>query len=359
MTYGGATYGGTAVGSTTIASLDVRIPHRTAALERREPSVTGEGAATATQPHRTVTLSRTAFTLIQIAAASHRTATLARESPTATGIGTVPVAAPHRPLSLSRPQARIGFASWLLAANEIETVTAETSTDTVLGVTARVETQRLLDALRDLKTNEGKLDVLTTDDGGFTALDRADGGNTYELIPPVRRLDLRQRQDVLVDAYEESLVSADVNEWDVDLELHRSENRTDTPAIAETPDAGEWGIETRLGEIATDRVSADVLGTGADGVERFELALTLTFEQAHAFEAALSRLGGTRVREIPDASNVVVDETDDDAATVTIDAPDGQDAIEDGEYVVLGWDGERINEAYQKYEVEVAKATST
>jgi len=102
-------------------------------------------------------------------------------------------------------------------------------------------------------------------------------------------------------------------------------------------------------EIATGRVDAEFAGTGADGVDRFDLTVRLTFEQAHVFEAALSRLEG-----VPDATNEPLDDTDDDANTVTIDAPDGQSVVDDGEYVVMEFSSQKITDAYQELNVVVS-----
>ena len=235
---------------------------------------------------------------------------------------------------------------------------------------ARVRSTELLQTLRALKTDEGKVDILPKDDGGFVAIDRANGGNSFTLTPPVQRRPLRENGTVHVQRYEEDNVSQTGDDWSISVEFARDANREDTPSSSEAPQNGavfdfafpatfgpsEWGITTRYGTIATERVTAtEVSGTGEGGVQRFELTATLTFAQAHAFEAALSRLGAARIREIPDAPNVAVDDSSDDAATVTIDAPNSQDTVADGEYVVLAWQSERVSDAYQRVTLTVAK----
>jgi DNA-binding beta-propeller fold protein YncE len=236
--------------------------------------------------------------------------------------------------------------NWYLGSDEIGESVAEQRTDATLSLTRRVTTNTLDTALRPLKSDEGKVDILSQDDGGFVAVDRADGGNTFIVIPPERRRPLRDARKVHVDRYDEDLVSQEVREWDVEIAFIVSQNREDAPSISETPASDEWGFSTPLGTIATSRVDADVLGTGRDGVKRFELTARFTLDQAHVWEAAFDRIRGTRVKEIPDASNVMVDETGGDA-TVTVEAPDGQDAVSDGDYVVTEWESVRITDAYQ------------
>jgi len=280
---------------------------------------------------------------------------------------------------------------WTVAGQTVPELITETATHQSLTLTWRVTTDRLLDRLRTLKPDEGKVDLLTTDDGGFTAVDRADGDNTFALEPPFRRRPLRQAGDYHVKRYEESLVSAEVEEWDVTAEFAPASNRTDEPGLSlraqgvpmsrvnaggrlgtaggfrlgttdgatlsnpggTVPD-GWWSLTTRYGELATDRVTAEFLGTGQDGVERFELVMTLEFDQAWLWEAALARLDGMRVRQVDDGTNVAVDDTDDDANTVTVAPPDTDDVVTDGDYVVTEWESTRTNRAFQEVSAVIA-----
>jgi hypothetical protein len=140
----------------------------------------------------------------------------------------------------------------------------------------------------------------------------------------------------------------------VDLEVVRDADRSDTPSASETPASDEWGFTTQYGTIATGRVDADVVGTGEQAVQRFNVTARLTKQQAHVFEAALARLGAGRVREVPDAANVAVDDSTDDAVTVTVDAPDSQSTVSDGDYIVTRWESERLTDAYQSVSFTVA-----
>jgi hypothetical protein len=260
--------------------------------------------------------------------------------------------------------------AWWIDQQAVPVATDEVATHRTLTLTFRVTSRILTDVLRPLKSDQGKVDVLPSDDGGFTAVDRADGSNTYQLDPPDRRKPLRQAETYHVNRYEEELISQTVDEWTVEVEFTRGGNRTDTPSIGQAlngqafpavfdwtfgPRDAEWKLTTRYGDIVTNRVDAEFLGTGEGGVRRFELTTRLTDTQAHALEAALSQLSGTRVREIPDAPNQAVDDTPGETATVTVDSPDTQGTVTDGEYVATGFTSTRLSDAYQSVSLTIAE----
>lgn len=259
---------------------------------------------------------------------------------------------------------------WLIDGEEITRQVSETVTNRTLQLEFRVTTSLLENKLRPLKSDEGKVDVVPTDDGGFRAVDRAGGDNTYQIDPPDKREPLRQGGEFHVARYEESLVSQAVGEWQVELELIRDRDRTDDGSVAQ-PVGGAafpmvfdatfdrrsdavWRFETPNGPFWTDRVDAAFVGTGEQGVRRFEITMRVTRDEAYAFETAYPRLGGGRVREIPDAPNVAVDDTADDAVTITIDAP-GTGEVPDGDYLVTEWESTRLSEAYQEISMTVAQ----
>lgn len=386
MTYGGTTYGGAATGSTSISVTELQLPGRPlqtvrgpdetttagkggyggatlggGALGSAETevtpvptiTVTGAGTATADAPGRLLRTTRTTPSLAYGVNAPARTLALDRAVPEATGAGTATADAPSRTLRTTRDVPRIGFVNWVLDGAEVPGVFDEVATHDTLTLAFRVQTDTLTDILRPLKTDQGQVAKLTTDSGGFVAVDRANGNNTFDLIPPVERKPLRQEGNVHVEGYEEDLVSQEVNEWNVELNFMESANRTDVPSIDETPDSGEWAFDTRYGQIATQRVDAEFLGTGSDGVPRFELVARLTFEQAHVFEAALAKVDGQRVRRIPDGDNVAVDETGGDV-TVDVTSPT-PDVVTSGDYTVTEWESERISDAYQELSLQIAE----
>lgn len=245
-------------------------------------------------------------------------------------------------------------ALWSIGGYSLSRVTDETVTSQTLTLRWRVTTDDLETIVRPLKSDEGKVDIIGTDDGGFVAVDRANGSNTYTLDPPAPRKPLRKDTTWHVNRYEEDLVSQEVGEWTVEIEFLRGVDRTDTPSLSQTVATDEWGITTRYGTIATDRVDADVIGTGDGGVKRIEITTRLTFDQAHVFESALARLGAARVRDIPDAPNEAVDDTSNNVATVTLDTPDSQTVVGDGTYIVTEWDSTRLTDAYQSVSVTLA-----
>lgn len=285
-----------------------------------------------------------------------------------------------------------GPRTYLLDGQPIPRLVDEVATHDTLTLLLRVTRDDLVTHLRPLKSDEEQVDTLVTDDGGYTAVDRADGGNTYRLTPPATRQPLRQAGDYHVARYEEDMVSQSTDEWGVEVEFVPSADRTDAPAISiqqqvtqPTEDYGgtfgqssgftlggsagttlgtrnanvappdHWTFATRYGHLVTDRVDAEFLGTGADGVERFEVVMRLTHDQTHVWEAALSRLGGVRVREIPDATNRAVDDTDNDANTVAVTPPDADTVVTAGDYVITSWESTRLNEGWQSVSAEVAR----
>lgn len=265
---------------------------------------------------------------------------------------------------------------WLLEGEPLPEVIDEVATHRGVAFTFRASTQTLLDRLRKLKDDEDKVTVLVDDGGGYSSVERADGGNTFTLDPPERRRPLRRAGSAHVRSYEENLVSAEVGEWDVTVDFVHSGHRTDRPVITvdeQTTDDGIevsftvpgtlgtgswWALSTRYDELRSSRVSADLVGTGEDGVERVELQATLSFEQAHMLEAALARLDGARVQSVPDAPNTPRDETADGGNTLTITPPDDtpENVISAGDHVVIGgtFESTRLNDAWQNVSFEVA-----
>jgi len=358
-TYGGFGYGGAAYGSNQAEVQEqsvLTIPVRTVEAQRESPTFTGAGTVGTELPPRTLEVSRGEINVLFVAGLPRRDLKVSRATPDVTGLGTVTTDLPLRTLEILRQSSGFGFKFWIVDGDTLRTPTSETASDTTLSIVFRVESSTLNDTLRPLKSNQGKAKLLRTDDGGFTVVDRANGGNTFDVLPPVNRLPLRQRSDYHVESYEESLVSQTVDEWDVELELLRTANRTDSPSINESRASDEWAFDTRYGQIATERIDAEFVGRGEGGVRRFEITARLTKEQSHVFEAALNRLDGARIREIPDATNVAVDDTDDDAATLGVTTPVSDTIVSDGDYVVIEpYNSRRLNDGFQEIEFVVAE----
>lgn len=245
---------------------------------------------------------------------------------------------------------------------QVRRVTEEVATADTLTLAWRVATTDELATLRELKTDEGQVTVLASDDGGHIAVDTAGGSNTVTLTPPQRRQPLRIERTAHVERYEETLVEQRSEVWDVEVEFALGSDRTDTPSILEaragTPfpqtfdmtfprgDPPRWEFNTPYGTFVTGRVDAEVVGTGEGGVVRLELTTRLTSAQAHVFEAAYARVRGTRVVEVVDAPNEIRDETGGDM-TVGVRPPTDQTVVDAGDYAVVEWDSTRITDRYQ------------
>lgn len=338
----------------------IGVPTTSLSVDTPDPTVTGDGQAsisvapttlTTTTPNPTVTGAGSAPVSVPTS-----TLSLSTPAPGVVAAGSATIAVDATTLTLTNPAPRVGWGQWAIDGQPIGANTDEIATHRRLTLAQRVATATLTSELRPLKSDEGQVDVLATDSGGFTAVDRADGGNSYTVTPPVQRQPLRQTGTYHVERYEEDLVSQDVSEWDVSLDLVPASNRSDAKSISQTAASDEWALVTPNGTIATDSVDADFLGTGSDGVERFELTLRLTFEQSHAWESAFDRVEGVRVRRIPDATNVAVDDTSGNANTLTVTAPTAGDEVPQGDYVVTGWEGRRLNDAFGEYSVVIADA---
>lgn len=255
------------------------------------------------------------------------------------------------------PQTFSGSPDWQIAGSSIGAPTTELATHRSLILGFRVSTSTLTTVFRPLKPNEGQLTILQTDSGGYRVIDRASGDNTFTLTPPARRDPLRYEGEYHVRRYEESLVSQAVNEWDIEIEFVPTENRSDSPSASASAAADEWGFQTRYGTLATPHVDAEFLGTGRDGVERFELVVRFGFDEAHVFEAALSHLEAARIRQIVDAPNEAVDDTNGDN-TLTLTTPSGS-TVSDGEYLVTEFESRRLNDEWQEVTTRIAPTDIT
>jgi len=258
-------------------------------------------------------------------------------------------------------------ADWLIDGQRIPDAITEVVTPGRTDLTFRVDRATLIQYLRPLRSNEGQYKRLQSGDGGYTTVDTAAGANTYTFEPPAKREPLRRETPVHVDRYEEELVAQSTDKWDVALDLVPAATRTDDATIAldeQTPSGGStlpsgwWEFDTTNGPLALppSRVSADISGVGDTGVDRVQLTLTLTFAQAHVAETALKRARGTRVRQIEDGTNRPLDETGDDANTLDVTSPT-PDVIASQSYVVVdGFDSERLNEGFQRFDVTLLPA---
>lgn len=371
-------FGGQDAGDTYLSSAEfyapLQMPVTTVSADTPSPSLDASGTATVAAPVTTVQADTPAPLVGNILRAPATTVQADTPAPTLSASGTATLDVPTTTVTASTPAPTVSANTWILDGTPLPDAITEVATDRTLTLTFRVPTDTLTQTLRPLKSDEGKVAVLDSDDGGFVAVGRANGANTFSLTPPADRSPLRQAGTVHVRRYEETLVSQTVEEWDVEVEFVVAADRADSPTIAQTLTAAgtpfdltfdvtfgtqnraRWGLTTRYGQIVTGQMTADFVGTGEGGVERYDLTMHLTYDQAHTFEAALSQLAGARIKEVPDGDNVAVDDTG-GTATLTVDAPDSQTAVSDGDYVVLNWESTRISEGYQIVDATIAGPT--
>jgi hypothetical protein len=233
------------------------------------------------------------------------------------------------------------------------TNTSESATWQELQLSFRVTKSKLNTVFRPLEPNAEKVETLDTDTGGFTIKDRSSGtNNTHSVTPPSSRQPLRQAGDYHVVGYQDEQVSQDVNEFDVSVTFLRTSPKSTTGlGLAET---GPWELTVTEGTIGTNRVSAQLLSRGEDGVEKYELNTILTVTQAQAIEQSLARLNGYRVRTIADDTNLAVDDSG-GRATVTVDTTPDTTVVPTGEYAVESWETQRLNDAYAETDVIITK----
>lgn len=85
-----------------------------------------------------------------------------------------------------------GFDTWTIDGEEFGTLVDGVATYRSLEARFRATRSELLNQLRQMESNAGKVDVLPMSDGSFVAVDRTDdGSNTFNLVPPFNRRPLR------------------------------------------------------------------------------------------------------------------------------------------------------------------------
>jgi len=259
-------------------------------------------------------------------------------------------------IASAAPAPIIGFANWQIDGDGITSITEEVRTWDSLKLTFRTDASVVTSTLRALDGEAGKVDVLEASDGGYIAVDRADGGNTYTLVPPITRLPLRVEGDFHVDEYDEEVVDQQGDRYDVSLTFVPDADRETSNGLSETAATGEWLFTFDTGSIATAKVSAeDLAGIGKGGTTGKRLSLLLDKEQATVIEESASKQAAVRTREVPDGSNVSEDNSAGDENTVTVTSPD-TDTFADGDYVVQEWETTMLNDDFQRVRLTLKTA---
>lgn len=236
---------------------------------------------------------------------------------------------------------------WRVGGLQLRELLNETRTWETLTLEFRSNRDHVLSRLRPLDTDAGKLELLERSDGGFVAVDRVDGSNTFEVAPPTGRIPPRIAGDYLVDEYNEEIVDQQGNEYRVTVSLIPDEDRNTNSGYTETAGAGEWEFDFYTGTIATTRVHSELGTSGGSGTKSKRLTLILDADQVQVLEESASFLNAVRTREVPDGENVSEDNSPGDRNTVTVASPD-EDVLESGDYVVQEWKSEMQNDRFQR-----------
>lgn len=291
------------------------------------------------------------------------------------GIGTVTVAPGAETLSLSDHGASVAYeispapvelsfdpldlqlesSVWIIGGTLVEEIVEETRTWDKLTLTFRAGEQQVNSNFRPLDQEAGKLDILEKSNGGFIALDRVDGDNTYQLTPPRGRRPPRLSGTFFVDEYNEEVVDQQGNEYQVTISFIPDGPRTTDSGYTETVDTGEWEFDFETGTVATRRVNAEVGSSAASGTRNKRLQLILTDQQVQVLEESATRLNAVRVREVPDGKNIAEDNSAGDRNTVTISSPNEQ-VFESGDYVVQTWETVMQNDDWHRVSVTFKSA---
>lgn len=245
--------------------------------------------------------------------------------------------------------------NWRVGGLQLYEHVSDTREWDALTLTFRAEKTHLLNRIRPLDRYSGKLDILEKADGGFLAVDRQDGNNTYRIVPPADQEPPRLELDYLVDEYNEELVDQQGNIYRASIKFVPETPRETTSSLAETAATGEWEFQFETGTIATKRVHQEIKGQASEGVAGKQLRLVLEPDQVKVLEESASHLEGVRVREVPDGENVAEDNTATERNTVHIVSPN-QDVLSTGDYRVTGWKTEFVNEDFYRVNLSVMSA---
>jgi hypothetical protein len=326
-------------------------PVQALTLDTPTPTIAGAGAATATAAVQTLTLDTPAATIERrnTLSAPVQTLTLDTPTPTITGAGAATATAAVQTLTLATPDARIGFAQWLIGGQSYRVV-GVTLTPTELSLDIRARTQAERAGLDTLDDNAGAVNTRERADGTVDGLDTSGGGNTFEVIPPVRHQPERVTRDWHVDDVSRERTSASTQATRATVALINAATRASVTGYADGADSTAWTFEFAGGTIVTPRVS--------EIRQQATTALRLVLEpaQAELFETVTAATAGAVTTTVPDGETFARDTTPGDRQTVTITPPSGASdpAIPQGDYVVTGWESEGADGGAYRVRMDIA-----
>lgn len=214
--------------------------------------------------------------------------------------------------------------------------------------------------LQQFDVDSGKVEDHVTRNGQFFAQDLASGDNTFTLIPPSQRDDLRKVREYCVDTYNETVIDQQADKYEINITFIPKRPKFFTSVLLdETRASDEWGFEfpdegQGTKTVATQRVSSDVTTSSKGSVTSVELSMFLTTDQAQVFEEYLCRgIEATRTRVVPDGTDVTEDNTSSNTNTIALTVPQSNSAVPDDDYVAREYTTEWINDGYHRVSVKL------
>jgi len=196
----------------------------------------------------------------------------------------------------------------------------------------------------------GKFERIAYADGDFEAIDKADGNSTIEAaIPSLQPLPDDPR-DYLVDGFNTEILDQRGNELSISGSLVYKRTRTDVNGLSETRESGEWLFSLADGvSIAESKITRDREFEASSGERKLTVNIILNGEQAEVWAETVTDQDASFFREIPDAVNPAVDQSEGSVNTVNVTAPSNKASIlPGGEWIVVEWEIEWLaNRRYQ------------
>lgn len=234
----------------------------------------------------------------------------------------------------------------------------EIRTFDALELSGHTTLEAVRETLRPLRENAGSFDIRDRSDGGFVAIDTADGDNTHTISAPDDRRPLRMQKKWLVADYDEEMLDTQGERYEVELELIPQESKRQYSGLSDEERDPEvhWLFEFEAADMATPAVSAEILESHSDGVEAVGLDMELYQPQVRKLEESCRRLAAVDVVEQFDGGNRAKDQSPGEVNTVWMEPPEGGDkTVDPGWYVVEDYEVEWTDELFYHVDVELLK----
>ncbi len=251
---------------------------------------------------------------------------------------------------------------WTIAGERLDYV-SERRTAREIEWEFRVEQTGLI-ALQSLLDAAGKVSLVERIDGGFEAVDRANGDATFAGLAPTERASVRPVDTWLIREYEVEYLSSDGKQMLLTLVASPDREKTGassnpystigTPTrLSDSPD--QWFFEFEYGDVLTSRVTSNLSSSNDAQLQVYSLELIVTSNEVRRIEESCGLSASVTVREIPDGANFVSADTDGDNVVSISPPTTAEDDIDTGKYAVLSWETVYNRGAYV-VTLEVVKA---